>query len=295
MTLLRAAGTGSDMTPAPDLPSALPPARDVRTADAAVEFGNVTRRFGDVTAIEDVNLRVPTGGFTVLIGPSGCGKSTLLSLAAGLDMPTTGFVTALGREVTGPNRDAALIFQDHNLFPWMTTLENVAYGLRSRGLGRREARARARDLLTRVGLAGFADRSPKALSGGMRQRVALVRAFAIEPKLLLMDEPFGALDHQTRQIMQAYLLSTWKNSGATVMMVTHDLDEALILADRLVLFTGQPGRIAEMIDIDIPRPRNRNDPVLRAIAARLEAHLAAAVANTEFTAEEMARLRADNG
>jgi NitT/TauT family transport system ATP-binding protein len=267
-----------------------PTARTISTPHAAVEFGRVTKTFGDVTAIEDVSLRVPAGEFTVLIGPSGCGKSTLLSLAAGLEAPTEGFVTAHGREVTGPSRDTALIFQQHNLFPWMTTEANVAYGLRSRGMARREAQARARELLARVGLSDFAKKPPTALSGGMRQRVALVRAFATEPTLLLMDEPFGALDHQTRKIMQAYLLSTWRDSGATVVMVTHDLDEALMLADRLVLFTGQPGRIAETLDIAAPRPRNRDDPGLREIGARLERHLADAAEAAEFTEAERASL-----
>lgn len=269
-------------------PAALAPSRSISTPNAAVEFGNVTKCFGDTTAIEGVSLKVPAGEFTVLIGPSGCGKSTLLSLAAGLEAPTDGFVTVHGRQVTGPVRDTALIFQQHNLFPWMTTEANVAYGLRSRGMPRREALARARDLLGRVGLADFAQKPPTALSGGMRQRVALVRAFATQPKLLLMDEPFGALDHQTRKIMQAYLLSTWRDSGATVVMVTHDLDEALMLADRLVLFTGQPGHIAETLDITAPRPRNRDDPALREIGARLEGHLASAAAAAEFTDAERA-------
>ncbi|MEE4119831.1 MAG: ABC transporter ATP-binding protein [Paracoccaceae bacterium] len=275
---------------APGEVPAMPAARTVATSNAAVEFGRVTKSFGDVTAIENVSLRVPAGEFTVLIGPSGCGKSTLLSLAAGLEAPSEGFVTAHGREVTGPSRDTALIFQQHNLFPWMTTEANVAYGLRSRGMARREALARARELLARVGLSDFAKKPPTALSGGMRQRVALVRAFATEPTLLLMDEPFGALDHQTRKIMQAYLLSTWRDSGATVVMVTHDLDEALMLADRLVLFTGQPGRIAETLDIAAPRPRSRDDPGLREIGARLERHLAAAAEAAEFTEAERARL-----
>lgn len=264
--------------------------RRVATPEAAVEFGNVTMRFGDTTAIEGVNLRVPTGEFTVIVGPSGCGKSTLLSLAAGLDRPLGGFVTVHNREVTGPSRDTALIFQQHNLFPWMTSEANVAYGLRSRGMRRRDALARARELLARVGLGSVARKPPTELSGGMRQRVALVRAFAVEPKLLLMDEPFGALDHQTRKIMQAYLLSTWRDSGATVVMVTHDLDEALALADRLVVFTGQPGTIAETLDIATPRPRSRDDPGLREIGARLEAHLAAAAQASEFTAAELDRL-----
>lgn len=268
----------------------MPTARTVATANAAVEFGEVTKSFGEVTAIEDISLRVPAGEFTVLIGPSGCGKSTLLSLAAGLEAPSEGFVTAHGREVTGPSRDTALIFQQHNLFPWMTTEANVAYGLRSRGMARHKALARARELLAKVGLSDCAKKAPTALSGGMRQRVALVRAFATEPTLLLMDEPFGALDHQTRKIMQAYLLSTWRDSGATVVMVTHDLDEALMLADRLVLFTGQPGRIVETLDISAPRPRSRDDAGLREIGDRLERHLAAAAEAVEFTDAERAHL-----
>jgi len=265
--------------------------RRISTPDAAVEFGGVAKRFGDKTAVEEIDLRVPEGAITVLIGPSGCGKSTLLNLAAGLDYPSDGFVTVHGREVTGPSKDTALIFQDHNLFPWMTTADNVAYGLRSRGMSRGQARARAKDLLAKVGLADVTEKPPKSLSGGMRQRVALVRAYAIEPRLLLMDEPFGALDHQTRRIMQAYLLSTWKDSGATVMLVTHDLEEALMLADRLVLFTGTPGRIADLIDITLPRPRHKDDPSLRAISERMERHLAEATEQSEFTAAELSSLR----
>jgi NitT/TauT family transport system ATP-binding protein len=289
--LARAAGTSdARMTERPVNDGALG-ARPIATPDAAVEFGGVAKRFGAKTAIQDVDLRVPDGGITVLVGPSGCGKSTLLSLAAGLEAPSDGYVLVAGKEIDGPRKDTALIFQDQNLFPWMTTQDNVAYGLRSRGMGRREARARARELLERVGLGDVADLAPKSLSGGMRQRVALVRAFAIEPKLLLMDEPFGALDHQTRRIMQAYLLTTWKDSGATVILVTHDLDEALMLADRLVLFTGTPGRIADLIDIDVARPRDKNDPELQAIVARMETHLAEAAETSEFTAAELAMLR----
>ncbi len=265
--------------------------RRISTPEAAVEFGGVAKRFGDKTAVEGIDLRVPEGAITVLIGPSGCGKSTLLNLAAGLDHPSEGFVTVHGREVSGPSKDTALIFQDHNLFPWMTTVDNVAYGLRSRGMSRSKARARAHELLAKVGLADVAEKPPKSLSGGMRQRVALVRAYAIEPRLLLMDEPFGALDHQTRRIMQAYLLSTWKDSGATVMLVTHDLEEALMLADRLVLFTGTPGRIADLIDITLPRPRHKDDPALREVGEHMERHLAEATEESEFTAAELSSLR----
>jgi len=158
-------------------------------------------------------------------------------------------------------------------------------------MNRKEARSRARELLAKVGLADVSEKPPKSLSGGMRQRVALVRAFAIEPRLLLMDEPFGALDHQTRRIMQAYLLSTWKDSGATVILVTHDLEEALMLADRLVLFTGTPGRIADVIDITLPRPRHKDDPALREVGERMEQHLAQATEQSEFTAAELSNLR----
>lgn len=275
------------MSPRADLPGEEPPSRKLRSADSEVEFIGVSRRFGETVAIEDVDLRAPKGGITVLIGPSGCGKSTLLGLAAGLDQPSAGAVVVGGRELTGPSPDAALIFQDHNLFPWMTVADNVAYGLRARGLGKAAARKRALELLAKVGLANVAKTAPSALSGGMRQRVALVRAFAVEPKLLLMDEPFGALDHQTRRLMQAFLLQTWAESGATVILVTHDLEEALLLADRLVLITGAPGRIEEVLDIDLPRPRDKRDPALLALAERLEAHLAAAAAAAEFTDAEL--------
>ena len=253
-----------------------PLAEKVRSGDAAVEFSNVQRQFGETLAVDTVNLRIPRGRLTVLIGPSGCGKSTLLGLAAGLDFPSAGSVMVEGREVTAPPEDVALIFQEHNLFPWLTARDNVAYGLRSRGMSKREARSRAEELLGRVGLGQVADALPSSLSGGMRQRVALVRAFAVNPKVLLMDEPFGALDHQTRRKMQSYLLSTWKGSAATVLMVTHDLEEALLLADRLVLLSANPGRIAEVIDIDIARPRHRDDPTIRKLGQRLENHLARA-------------------
>jgi NitT/TauT family transport system ATP-binding protein len=253
-----------------------PHAEKVRSGDAAVEFSNVQRQFGETLAVDTVNLRIPRGRLTVLIGPSGCGKSTLLGLAAGLDFPSAGSVMVEGREVTAPPEDVALIFQEHNLFPWLNARDNVAYGLRSRGMSKREARSRAEELLGRVGLGHVADALPSSLSGGMRQRVALVRAFAVNPKVLLMDEPFGALDHQTRRKMQSYLLSTWKGSAATVLMVTHDLDEALLLADRLVLLSANPGRIAEVIDIDIARPRHRDDHTMRKLGQRLENHLARA-------------------
>jgi NitT/TauT family transport system ATP-binding protein len=255
-----------------------------------VVFENVSKRFGEKQATQDVSLKVPGGSFTVIIGPSGCGKSTLLGLAAGLDEPSDGYVFVGGREVAGPTPEVALLFQHYNLFPWLTACDNVAFAFRNRGMPRKEARRRAMELLANVGLGDYADKVPDELSGGMKQRVALVRSFALQPVLLLMDEPFAALDHQTRRIMQSYLLMTWQATDATVIMVTHDLDEALYLADRLVLFSGSPGTISEVIDIDVPRPRRLDEGSLAAIRKRLEAHLEKEVAYDEFTETELARV-----
>jgi NitT/TauT family transport system ATP-binding protein len=255
-----------------------------------VVFENVGKRFGEKEAARDVSLKVPGGSFTVVIGPSGCGKSTLLGLAAGLDEPSDGYVFVGGREVAGPTPEVALLFQHYNLFPWLTACDNVAFAFRNRGMARKEARKRAMELLANVGLGDYADKVPDELSGGMKQRVALVRAFALQPGLLLMDEPFAALDHQTRRIMQSYLLMTWQATDATVIMVTHDLDEALYLADRLVLFSGSPGTVSEVIDIEVPRPRRLDEPSLAAIRKRLEAHLEKEVAYDEFTETELAQV-----
>ena len=257
---------------------------------AEVIFEGVSKSFNGKTAIEGVDLKVPPGSFTVIVGPSGCGKSTLLGLTAGIDAPSDGYVFVGGREVNGPTPNVALLFQHYNLFPWLTACDNVAFAFRNRGLNKREARRRALELLANVGLEDYADKVPDELSGGMKQRVALVRAFALQPGLLLMDEPFAALDHQTRRIMQSYLLMTWQATDATVVMVTHDLSEALYLADRLVLFTGSPGTVGEVIDIDVPRPRRLEEPSLADIRLRLEAHLEREVACEEFTDAELARV-----
>jgi NitT/TauT family transport system ATP-binding protein len=261
--------------------------RSVSRPPLAVEFEKVSKWFDDFPAIADVNLLVTAGSFTTLIGPSGCGKSTLLNLAAGLDTPGKGNVYVNGRKVNGPTAGTALLFQDHNLFPWLTALDNVAFGLKNSGIPKAEARKQARRLLGKVGLGSVADKAPAELSGGMKQRVALVRAFALKPNLLFMDEPFAALDYQTRKMMQSYLLSTWRDTGATVLMVTHDLDEALYLADRIVLISDSPGTVSDVIDIDIPRPRNKKDRILIDIYQRLAAHLEAEAARGEFTEEEL--------
>ena len=259
-------------------------------ASAAVQFDGVSKAFDGEPAVADISLKIEAGAFTVFVGPSGCGKSTILAMAAGLQRPSSGDVFVDGRAIDGPTPSTALIFQDHNLFPWKTALGNVAFGLMNRGLSRSDATNEARRLLAKVGLAAYADKVPNELSGGMRQRVALIRAFALEPRLLLLDEPFAALDHQTRRIMQAYLLATWRASNATVLMVTHDLNEALLLADRIVLVSGSPGRICAVIELDAPRPRSIEDAALRDVARRLEVHLETEVARGDFSAEELVAL-----
>lgn len=256
----------------------------------AVEFEAVSKIFHGRRALEAVSVSIAAGSFTVFIGPSGCGKSTLLNMVAGLESPTEGYIFVSGRQTGGPTPDTALLFQHYNLFPWMTALDNVTFGLENRGLRRTQARAQARQLLEKVGLGRYADRVPHELSGGMKQRVALVRAFALQPKVLLLDEPFAALDSQTRLMMQAFLLATWRHTAATVLMVTHDLFEALALADRVVLMSGTPGRIVSMLDIDLPRPRDLDRPELREMRRRLGAHLEAEVARSEFSPEELATL-----
>jgi NitT/TauT family transport system ATP-binding protein len=255
-----------------------------------LQFQHVDKAYGATLAARDVCFRIPSKSFGVVIGPSGCGKSSLLSLAAGLDEPSNGYVFLGGREVRGLRDDVALLFQNYNLFPWMTAQANVAFGLRLRGLARREASAQALDYLNDVELGACAGKIPTELSGGMKQRVALARALALKPNLLLMDEPFAALDYQTRKIMQRYVLSTRERTGATVLLVTHDLAEALTLADRLVIMSGAPGTVQEVIDISAPHPRDLSHPTLAALMRKLEAHLEAEAALSEFTAEERGRM-----
>ena len=259
---------------------------DSRT-QLAVELKEVSKSFHNSLAIADVSLRVTPGSFTVLVGPTGCGKSTLLNLIAGLETPTQGCVLVCGHKVSGPTEGTALLFQNFNLFPWLTALDNVAFAFKRSSFSKAEARKEARRLLGNVGLGSVAHKVPAQLSGGMKQRVALVRAFALKPRLLLMDEPFAALDYQTRKMMQLYLLTTWRDTGATVLMVTHDLEEALYLADRIVLMSGSPGTVSDVLDINIPRPRSKENKLLIDSYQRLEAHLEAEAARGEFTEEEL--------
>ena len=206
-----------------------------------------------VTALDGVNLTIAPGEFVALLGPSGCGKSTLLNAIAGFQKPTAGRVCLDGEEVQAPGRERAVVFQHHSLFPWMTVLENVAFGPEM--IGHPEPREVAFRYLDLVGLRAFHDHYPNALSGGMRQRVGLARALAVEPAVLLMDEPFGALDAQTRSLMQEQLLEIWGRIRNTVLFVTHDIDEAIFLADRIVVLGVKPNRVCGVFEVDLPRPR----------------------------------------
>ena len=228
--------------------------------EPAIELRGVSKRFrtptGSIfTALADVDLTVEPGQFCAVVGPSGCGKSTTLTLVSGLEAASDGDVLVHGKAVTGIGDDVGFVFQSDALLPWKTVLENVAIGPRFRGVARDKAHDRARDWLRRVGLSQFEDRHPHQLSGGMRKRVALAQSLINEPAILLMDEPFSALDVQTRSIMSNELLGLWEQSRPSVVFVTHDLEEAIALADRVVVMTAGPGTVKDVYEIDLPRPR----------------------------------------
>lgn len=209
-------------------------------------------RAGEVVALDGANFEIAEKEFVTVIGTSGCGKSTLLSIIAGLEEETEGTVLVDGEEVYGPGRDRGVVFQSYTLFPWMTAQKNVEFALKG---SRRERAGIAREHLELVGLEGFADAYPSQLSGGMRQRIAIARALSYKPEVLLMDEPFGALDAQTRQLMQELLTRIWEEHRLTVMFVTHDIDEAVFLSDRVLVMTARPGRIKEDMKVGVERPR----------------------------------------
>jgi len=214
-----------------------------------------TKRGEEITALEDVSLSVQDRKFVSLVGTSGCGKSTILRLVAGLAVPTEGEVLVDDRAIDGPGADRGMVFQAYTLFPWLTVQRNVEFGLRLRGMAPAQRREIARKYIAEVGLAGFEGVYPKELSGGMMQRVAIARALANDPAVLLMDEPFGALDAQTRITMGELMLRVWQQDAKTVLFVTHDIEEALLLADRVCVMTARPGRIRQEIEVALPRPR----------------------------------------
>ncbi|MCM2293172.1 ABC transporter ATP-binding protein [Allorhizobium sp. BGMRC 0089] len=222
--------------------------------DITVTFGPRNKPL--VTALENVSLSVAENRFSVIVGPSGCGKSTLLRLAAGLDAPTSGRLTLGGQPIEGPSAERGMVFQSYTLFHWLTVKENIMFGPKLKKLPKQNCEDIAKQLIRSVHLEGFEDAYPKQLSGGMRQRVALARALANDPRILLMDEPFGALDSQTRQHMQELLLDIWQERRKTVLFITHDIDEAILLGDEVHVMSARPGRIAKTIPIHLDRPRS---------------------------------------
>lgn len=219
-------------------------------------FGNPDNGAGEVLAVSDVSLQVQAGEFFSIIGPSGCGKSTLLRIIGGLMPASRGELHVGGQPVAGPHPWIGMVFQEESTFPWRTTLGNVEFGLEMRGVPLNERRARAREMIRLVGLSGFEDRYPSELSGGMKQRVAIARALVLEPKILLMDEPFGALDEQTRIILGEELLRIRDQLKQTIVLVTHNINESVQLSDRVMVMTARPGRVKAIVDIDLPHPRD---------------------------------------
>ncbi|CAB3751679.1 ABC transporter [Burkholderia sp. MSh2] len=250
----------------------------LKSRDVILDVRHVGKRFrspqGECVALDDISFRTYRREFVCVIGPSGCGKSTLIRILAGLDAQTSGEVLLDGKPVQGPGADRGMVFQGYTLFPWLTVKKNVMFGLRMNGSGSGEAEREALQWLDLVGLTRFADVYPHQLSGGMKQRVAIARALANRPRILLMDEPFGALDAQTRARMQAHLLDIWRNIDVTILFITHDLDEAILLADRILVLKANPGAVQELIEVPVPRPRDAsqvNTPEFVATKARLEA------------------------
>ena len=251
------------------------PGLDGRHGGPAIEARGVRKVFTsggrEVVALDGIDLEVAQGEFVCLLGPSGCGKSTLLNAIAGFSPPTAGELTALGRPVRGPGPERAMVFQEYALFPWMTVEQNLAFGLELAGATADRIARTVDGLLRRLGLAEFRDRFPKDLSGGMRQRVAIARVLAIDPPMLLMDEPFGALDALTRRSLQDELLRLWAEDRKTIVFVTHGIEEAIYLSDRVVVMTYRPGAVKEIVPVTLPRPRDPSSSEFNALARRVTA------------------------
>ncbi len=242
----------------------------VTESTAAIDIRGVRKRFAsrgrdELTVLDGIDLKIRENEFVSLLGRSGCGKTTLLNIVAGLEAATEGQALIRGRPVVGPGQGQGVVFQQHALFPWLTARDNVAFGCRGRAMSKREKHDLADELLALVGLSEAASKYPRELSGGMQQRVAIARALALDPEILLMDEPFGALDELTRIELQHELLRIWEARKKTVIFVTHSIEEALILSDRIVLLSANPGRVARDIVVDLPRPRSRTDQAFNAL------------------------------
>lgn len=216
-----------------------------------------------IRAVEDMNLTIGKNEFICLVGASGCGKTTALRMVAGLEKPSQGEIRLNGKPVEGPGPERSVVFQRYTLYPWRTVLDNVAFGLEVQGVGKKARRERALDFLALVGLSEYANSHPHQLSGGMRQRVAVARSLAADPDVLLMDEPFGALDALTRNTLQKELTRIWEEERKTILFITHSIREAVMLADRVAVMSSNPGSIREIIDIDLPRPRDQHDPAFK--------------------------------
>lgn len=223
-----------------------------------LELQNVNKSFDALKVLENVNIKVERGQFAAIVGPSGCGKSTVLRMVAGLESPDSGKVMADGETITKPSPDRMMIFQEHALYPWLTVEENVGFGLELAKAPKGERKKRVDEVLKRVGLEGFHRYYPNQLSGGMRQRVSIARALVMDPDVLLLDEPYGALDAMTRLTMQNELLKLWQGTGKTMLLITHDIDEALYLADKIFVMSARPGTVVHTVGLDLPRPRYRN-------------------------------------
>lgn len=274
-----------NMKPKNTIPSYLDQSADVRARfdklkkrDVILEVKNLDKVYksakGETVALKNVSFKTHKREFVCVIGPSGCGKSTLVRILAGLESYTGGEVLLDGKPVTGPGRDRGMVFQGYTLFPWRTVRQNVMFGLQMNGIGAIEAGREADLWLELVGLERFTHSFPHELSGGMKQRVAIARALVNQPRILLMDEPFGALDAQSRAKMQAHLLEIWRNIDITIVFITHDLDEAIFLADRILVLKAHPGEVMELLEVSVPRPRSAiqaTSPEFLATKARLEA------------------------
>lgn len=252
-----------------------------------VSVQNVSKAYDEgvesVRALEGIDFTVDTGEFVCIVGPSGSGKTTLFRIIAGLDESSRGEVLLSGEPVTEPSQDLGIVFQEYHLFPWRTVRENITFGLEQQGVPETEQTSRVEELIELVELSGFEDSYPRGLSGGMKQRVGIARALAVDPELLLMDEPFGSVDAQTRNRLHDQLLRIWQETGKTILFVTHDVEEAVKLADRVIVLTSSPGTIREIVDVNLERPRRRTDDEFIA----LQEHVLSLIQNETGNSDEL--------